>query len=50
MNQVRLFFTVFLLTLAFTAFAQESMIEIDIERNGASIPAYVMRPPNPLQH
>jgi hypothetical protein len=45
MNQVRLFFTVFLLTLAFTASAQESMIEIDIERNGASIPAYVMRHP-----
>jgi hypothetical protein len=45
MTQVRLFFTVFLLTLAFTASAQESMIEIDIERNGASIPAYVMRHP-----
>jgi pimeloyl-ACP methyl ester carboxylesterase len=45
MTQVRLFFTAFLLTLAFTAFAQESMIEIDIERNGASIPAYVMRHP-----
>jgi hypothetical protein len=45
MIQVRLFVSLFLLAFVLTAFAQESMIEIDLERNGASIPAYVMRHP-----
>jgi pimeloyl-ACP methyl ester carboxylesterase len=45
MIQVRLFVSLFLSMFVVAAFAQESMIEIDLERNGASIPAYVMRHP-----
>jgi hypothetical protein len=43
MIQVQLFFSLFLSTCGLTAFAQESMIEIDLERNGASVPAYPQR-------
>jgi hypothetical protein len=31
---------------SFSVAAQDGMVEIDLERNGASIPAYAMRHPN----